>query len=375
MHLNDQQDSAAALRRSLVISGLGAGLIFGTAAALHGPSLPIHAARFGLSLPEAGLIVSLHWFGACTAVFALILGLRMGARMALGLIASGACLIALGVNWPVTLLGAILIGCGQGLSSAIFNSRFLAEFGARGPSFLGLSNAFFGLGSIFGPLALVAFGSEPRAVFAIVAVISVLLWPVATPARAEPAGTGRASLPVLRGRWLLLAGSVAVALEAGLAGLGPAALMAQGVSQQGAAFYASGFFAAFLLSRLSLFWLAPLIPARRLLLGGLGGAALAAAGAALIAPGAFFVLSGACVGVLFPGYFVLSTQVLGPGTRIASMLVAAALVGGALGPTALGLGMVGLGEGAFFALVCGLSVLATVAVALCVPAPARAEDT
>jgi len=367
MHITDDEDPAVATRRALVISGLGAAMIFGAAAALHGPSLPLYVARFGLTLPEASLIVSLHWAGACASVLALMLGVRMGARWALAMIGSGAALIALGPNWTITLAGAVLIGCGQGVSSSVFNMRFLNEFGARGPSFMGLSNAFFGLGAIMGPLALVALGNDPRMVFGIIAAVATALWPVARPPLAEPEATRRAPLPLWRGRWLVLAGAVAVALEAGLAGLGPSALIAGGVSQQGAAFYTSGFFAAFLLSRLSLFWLAPYIPARWLLLGGLSGAALAMAGAVLVATGPFFVVAGAFVGVLFPGYFVLATGHLGRGSRVASLLVAGGLTGGAVGPAALGAGTALAGEAALFPMLFGLATAAALVVALRVP--------
>lgn len=374
MHITDDAEMIRASRRALVISGLGAAMIFGAAAALHGPSLPLYAARFGLTLPEASLIVSMHWGGACAAVLVLMLGARMGARWALALIGSGGALIALGASWPVTLLGAVLVGAGQGVSSTVFNVRFLNEFGARGPSFMGLSNAFFGLGAILAPLALVALGNDPRLVFGAMALIAAALWPIARPPAADPAGTARAALPVWRARWFLVTGAVAVALEAGLAGLGPAALIAQGVSQQGAAFYTSGFFAAFLGSRLSLFWLAPHIPARMLLLGGLCGVAVAMAGAVFLVTGPFFVLAGVFVGVLFPGYFVLATGHLGRSRRVASLLVAAGLTGGAAGPALLGLGTAWAGAAALFVMLLVLAAVAALMTALLLPRSASADS-
>jgi len=367
MLVTEDADLIRATRRALVISGLGAAMIFGAAAALHGPSLPLYAARFGLTLPEAGLIVSLHWGGACASVLVLMLGARMGARWALGLIGAGAALIALGLNWPMTLAGAVLVGAGQGVSSTVFIVRFLNEFGARGPSFMGLSNAFFGLGAIVAPLALVAMGNDPRMVFGGIAVIAAALWPVASPPAAEPDAARRAPMPIWRARWFLMTGAAAVALEAGLAGLGPAALIAQGTSQQGASFYTSGFFAAFLGSRLSLVWLAPHIPARVLLLGGLGGVAVAMLGAVFVATGPFFVLSGVFVGILFPGYFVLATGHLGRRARVGSLLGAAGLTGGAAGPAALALGTAWAGEAALFALLGALAAASALLGALLLP--------
>jgi len=367
MHITNDEDLILATRRALVVSGLGAAMIFGAGAAMHGPSLPIYAARFGLGLPEASLIVSLHWFGACVSVLTLMLGARMGARWALALIGAGGALIALGVSWPLTLAGAMLVGAGQGVSSTVFNVRFLNEFGVRGPSFMGLSNAFFGLGAILAPLALVALGNDPQLVFGGLALIAAVLWPIARPPVAEPEATRRAALPFWRARWFLVAGAVAVAVEAGLAGLGPAALIAGGVSQKGAAFYTSGFFAAFLGSRLSLFWLAPHIPSRVLLIGGLSGVAATMAGAIFVATGPFFVLAGAFVGVLFPGYFVLATGHLGRSSRVGSLLVAAALTGGAAGPAGLSLGTAWAGADALFAMLGVLAAGAALLVVLVVP--------
>lgn len=360
-------DSIARTRRALMISGLGAALIFGAAAALHGPSLPLYAERFGITLAEASLIVSLQWAGACASVLVLMLGVRMGARWAMALIGSGAALIALGAGWGLTLAGAVLVGAGQGVSSTVFNMRFLNEFGPRGPSFLGLANAFFGLGAILAPLALVALGNDPQTVFAVVAVMAASLWPFARPAPQPPGpAPSPAPLPIWRARWMLIAGAAAVALEAGLAGLGPAALMAGGASQQASAFYASGFFAAFLGSRLALFWLSPYIAPRTLLLGGFVGITVAMAGATLLAAGPFFVLAGAFVGVMFPGYFVLSSTLLGRNTRVASLLIAGGLAGGALGPVMLGGATALAGAAALWPLLCLLALAATLLVALAV---------
>jgi len=364
--------SEATGRRLLLGSGLGSALMVGATVALHGPSLTLYAQRFGIGLTDAALIVAAQWGGAFLAVGALMVGARLTARWALGAIGLGCGLIAAGVSWPLTLLGALILGCGHGLSSAVFNSRLLAEFGPRGPSVLGLANALFGVGAIASPLVLVGMGNDPQRVFLFIAIGALALWPFATPPRRPPAeaGTGLPLRRLLRnGRGVIWVGVVAVGIEAALAGLGPAALIARGATQEGAALATSALFAAFVASRLSLVWLALRVPALRLLQAGFGGLALCMAGALLGPPEPFFVVAGLCVGVLFPAYFVLGSAMIGATPRTGSVLVAGALAGGVGLPAALG----GVGA-ALFPVLGALSLLTLIALRWLVPGPVAPSD-
>ncbi len=363
-----QMQADVAGRRLLLGVGLGSALAVGATVALHGPSLPLYANRYGITLADAAAIVAAQWGGAFLAVASLMLGARLTARWALGALALGCGLIAAGVSWPLTLAGAVILGCGHGLSSAVFNSRLLAEFGVRGPSVLGLANALFGVGAIAAPLLLLAFGNDPRIVFALLALGAAALLPfarppvrVATGAAADgPMAEGLGNL-IRRGRGVVWVGVGAVGAEAALAGLGPAALIARGTTQEAAALWTSALFAAFVLARLSLVWLALRIPARRLVQAGLAGLALAMAGAALGPPGPFFAAAGAAVGILFPSYFVLGAEALGRTPRAGSVLVAASLAGGVGMPAVLA----GIGAALF-------PVLGVFAVLLFVALPALA---
>ena len=327
-----------AARRLLLGTGLGSAWVVGSTVALHGPSLTLYAAKYDIALADAALIVAAQWGGACLAVAGLMAGLRLTARWALGALAIGCATIALGISWPVTLLGALVLGCGHGLSSAVFNSRLLAEFGPRGPSVLGLANALFGVGAIASPLLLVALGNQPGLVFWLLAAGAAVLWPFAHPPvqPAEPL-TGRRTLGqiLFEARGVVWIGVIAVGVEAALAGLGPAALIARGATQEAAALLTSALFVSFVAARLSLVWLSLRVGARRLVQAGLGGLVLCMAGAALLPPAPFFVAAGLCVGVLFPAYFVLGAQVLGATPRSGSVLVTAALAGGVGLPAAL----------------------------------------
>lgn len=337
-----ERPASAVGRPRLVVSGIGCATIVGGGVALHGPALPFYRDGFGLSETAAALIVSLHWAGACIAVGAVMFGLRLGARGALAAFGLGAALIALWSSWPLALLGAMLLGAGQGISSAVFNSRFLTEFGSRGAALVGLSNAAYGFGAIVAPALLVAMGNDPAKVFAGMAVIALALWPVATPAprTAAPDSDRRSVMPGALRDWrrglpLFLIGGGCVGVEAALAGLGPSALIQSGTSETRAALLTSLFFVAFLGARLLFSWLSLRIAAYRLLQAGLVCLVACSLGARLIAPEPFFVAAGACTGILFPAFFVAGADRLGRDAQTAAVLVFTAIAGGMVLPGAL----------------------------------------
>jgi fucose permease len=326
-----------------MVSGIGCATIVGGGVALHGPALPFYRDGFALSETGAALIVSLHWAGACVAVAAVMFGLRLGARGALACFGLGAALIALWSSWPLALLGAMLLGAGQGISSAVFNSRFLVEFGARGAALVGLSNAAYGFGAIIAPALLVALGNDPAMVFAGMAIIALMLWPVATPATASSAAaepTLHRRMPAALRDWrrglpLFMVGGGCVGVEATLAGLGPSGLIVTGTSETRAALLTSLFFVAFLGARLLFSWLSLRIAAFRLMQWGLACLLLCSLGAWSVAPEVFFVATGACTGILFPAWFVAGAERMGRDAQTAAVLVFTAIAGGMVLPGAL----------------------------------------
>jgi fucose permease len=124
-----------------------------------------------------------------------------------------------------------------------------------------------------------------------------------------------------------------------MTGFGASALIDRGLGDAGAARLVSGFFAAFLLVRVGLFWLAGSLPPALLFAGGLGGTAACGALAAM-APGpaqagAAFVLSGAFVGVTWPSFYVWASARLGGDPRLGAAVLLASQAGAVLGPLAL----------------------------------------
>jgi fucose permease len=333
-------DVARTLRSGLFWTGSATFVLIGAAAALYGPALPAFARAFGLSVAEAGLLVSAHNMGGLVGLLASAALGVVTARQSILIIVAGAALIASGLAWWLTLVGAVLLGAGYGLVAAVLNRRFLTESGAEGPAMVGLLNAIFGIGAIGGPMLLLAVGGSPGLAFALVAVAMLLLVPFASGGVAEaPAAIAHRRL--LRSPGILLLGAAAIGFEVSLIGLGPAALVARGTPEADAAWLASLFFAFFLASRVSLVWLAPRFRPLSLLAAAFAAGAVLAGTAAVAPPGLFFAVAGASVGILFPTYFVAAAQALGTDARAAALTLASGYVGAVLLPAAMS-GLIGL---------------------------------
>jgi len=159
----------------------GTMLLEGAVAALYGPLVPTIAARFHISLPEAGLVLGVHFFGALVGVPLGWLAMRRArgsaiVSCALLCLTSGALGVALAASWALFLAGAFAIGVGFGGLSISFNT-FLARSPLSGRARrLSVANAGYGAGSVVGPLLVVlARPHNFRFLFAGVAISAVVL--------------------------------------------------------------------------------------------------------------------------------------------------------------------------------------------------------
>lgn len=318
--------------RRLLASGMLAFAAVGSVPAIFGVGLPAWSARFDLAPGEGGTLLAAYGAGAFASVLAGLLGARLTFRPGLAVMGAGAALLGLAPAWGAALAAAFVLGLGFGIVVTVVNRRFLHDFGDRGPGMLGLVNAVTGLGAIAAPLLATAAGG-PGPVLLGLALLCLLTIPLGTP---EPARTVAGGLPPLGDPRLLVllfvAGSVAI--EAAMTGFGVAALIAGGIGEAGAARLASGFFAAFLLVRVGLFWLAGSVPPAALFALGLGGTAACAA-LAPAAPGPAYVLAGAFVGITWPSFYVWASARLGGDPRLGAAVLLASQVGAVLGPLAL----------------------------------------
>ena len=358
-------DEARFQRLALLITGCAAFTMMGAGLSLYGPSVLSYQRLFGLTPGDAGWVLSAHWVGSLSGVLVMFLfpG-RIGPRPGLFLLAAGGGLLGAGVSWGVTLLGAVTLGLGYGLLTAVFNPRILALFGARGPAMLALINAVFSLGAIMAPLAFSMVTSNPERLFMLMGALTFAVFLAAGPASRTKtsgavAGTGfRINLPIL------ILGALGIGLEVSLVGLGPSALVQSGIDEVTAAKLLSAFYLTFLLGRIVLIFIADRLPAFAIFLAGMVLTSAGLLGCALISPQWFFAPIGIAAGLFFPGYYVTGTAQLGNDPRVSPFLIGVAQVGAMLLPLGLAQTIEPLGLRGFFwvaaALTLGLSVMAAV---------------
>lgn len=358
-------------RSGLFWSGALVFVVMGVISAVYGPALPALARGGEVALAEAGVLVSLHALGGLLALIAGAVFGGVTGRLSVGAALLGAAMIAAAGPWVLTMAGALIMGAGYGLTATVYNRRMLVQMGARGPAMVGLLNATFGIGSIAGPLVLVAAGGSVTLTYGLIALALAAILPVADLGRDPaasvagagpvPARTGSDPVSVretLRRPAILGLGAVAIGIEAASVGLGPAALIALGLGEREAAFTASAFFALFLLGRLSLVWIAARIPALRLLALALASASACFAVATVAMPALFYTLAGGAVGLFFPAYFVAASGRYGTDERVGAVVLAAVYVGAAGVPAVAALAMGVAGGSALFALLAVVGVVA-----------------
>lgn len=350
---------------ALLIAGILSFAVMGAGQSLYGPALPAFAREFGLTVGQAGWLVSALWIGSAAGVALMFFrGKNVTPRHALAVMVVGSGIIAAGIGWWPTLAGSVIFGIGYGISAVVLNPRVLRAFGTRGPSMVSLLNAMFAVGAILAPLGFVAIGSNPQLAFAVVAGSCALIWLVAgTGATAEEDTTNVSQKPYRFRAGLLCFGVICIGVEACLIGLGPTALIAAGASEETAARALSGFFVAFLIARTVLVFVAHRVPPFAIYAGAMTGAAACALGAVVFPAVPFFMAMGAFAGLFFPGFFVTASRVMGDDPRVTPTIIAAGLVGGIPSPVILGFLVEGMGERGFFQIIAGLTVV-TAAVAL-----------
>lgn len=344
---------------ALLVAGILTFAIMGAGQSLYGPALPAFARGFGLTVGQAGWLVSALWIGSAAGVALMFWrGRHVTPRHALGVMVVGTAIIAAGIGWWATLAGSVIFGMGYGISTVVFNPRVLRAFGVKGPSMVSLLNAMFAVGAIAAPLAFVAIGSNPQLAFAAVSVICALIWLVAgTGEKAEEATTAAVTKPYRFRAGLLCFGVVCIGVEACLIGLGPTALIATGASEETAARALSGFFVAFLIARSALVFVAHVVPPFAVYAGAMTGAAVCAIGAVLFPAVPFFIAMGAFAGLFFPGFFVTASRVMGDDPRVTPTIIAAGLVGGISSPVILGWLVGGMGERGFFQIIAAVTLI------------------
>jgi MFS transporter, FHS family, glucose/mannose:H+ symporter len=331
---------------AVTLAGFGIFLIVGAAQASYGPSIPHIAARFGLHVATAGLIVTAHFAGECVGVAALGLAeSRFGLRLCLlfsgSLFGAGLLAAAAAPTWPLLLVAVGFLGCGAGGLVILVNLYFATAFGKRSPAMLGLVNSVYGAGSFLGPALIAVAGTYPP-VFAVLGAIGLAgTTGFLQPPRTVP--TTPAPSYVVSGRKLGFVIAFAAmlfvyeGLEAGIGAWEATDLISLGNSAQFAAAATSLFWIAFTIGRAVSAPLAVRLTAPGLLLGALAIATVLLIGIRLhvYAPAAF-ALVGLCAAPIFPVVLTWLSKVVPHATTAMTYAILGAIIGSAVIPAVLG---------------------------------------
>lgn len=348
---------------ALLVAGILTFAVMGAGQSLYGPALPAFSREFGVSVAEAGSLISALWIGSAVGTAAMFLiGRHIRPAHSLAVMAAGAALVAAGIGWWGMVAASVIFGTGYGIAASVFNPRVLKAYADRGPAMVSLLNATFAAGAILAPLAYVWGGSRPMLAFAVVAVLCALTFFVALPASRDAAAEAARPTQPYRFRPLILTFAIfGIGTEACLIGLGPTALIRAGVSETGAAQLLSGFFVSFLLIRIALVFVAGMVQPFTLYLAAMGFSALCALAATVLPPGPFFVLLGLSAGMFFPGAYVTATRQMGDHPNVAPSILAAGQVGGIASPILLGGMLEQMGDRGFFWVIGSVALAVTLA--------------
>ena len=174
--------STEVIFRSLAITSATVDLIvFGMISSLFGPLLVTLAHRFHLSLPAAGVVLSVYFIGAFCGVpigwFAMKRFTGAAVLSATLLItALGACGAALSTQWAMFLASVFFLGLGfGGVDFSLISLLVRTRTTGRGRR-LSVTNAGYGLGAVLGPLLVVVIRPHNyRLLYVAIAIAVVVL--------------------------------------------------------------------------------------------------------------------------------------------------------------------------------------------------------
>ncbi|MEQ9520667.1 MAG: hypothetical protein RLN89_14650 [Parvibaculum sp.] len=361
------------------VTGLALFTLLGGGQALFGPSLPSFQAIHGLSVPEAGLILTFYWMGGLSAVLLILVPglaalMRWRAGFASALLALGCFGVSDSGAWPLALAGAALMGAGHGLLTVGLNGFFAASFGARTPVLLNLLNAMFGVGAVGAPILLVSLGGDVEAVFRVLALCFCLLLPVAVMlddragGEVARASAGFASLirTARTHAFFLVLMGIAVGLEVAIVGWGVTVLSAALMPLDEARTFTSFFYVSFTCARLAAVGLSFRVQPSHFVLGGFLSAValLIVANSGGTFAGYAFALLGFSIGPLFPNLFAWAAPLIAKEPPLSALVICAGMLGGIAGPTLLSsLGSL-LGQGYAFYALAAIALFASVMVTI-----------
>ena len=327
-------------------------ITIGGAAALFGPLLSAIAARFHTTLPVAGTSLSVYFIGG---FIGMLLGWylvhhfegRVAARSGLLTMTVGGVGVTLAASshqWAVFLVAAGLMGLGFGILDFTLNTVLARTPEAGRAHRLSFANAFWGIGSVIGPLIIVVLRpTNFPLLFGLVGLttlgLSGLLGgmsapPIALDPDAGDRETRRANRPILI--TFITGMMLYVALEIATSGWLASHIHALGYSQSVGSLVTAVFWIGFTIGRLIGGWLHRYLSAAQLVLGGLGLSLVLSLVAlqstlALVA----YPLLGLALANIYVFGIIWYQSFVGTDPRGISILIIATMVGGIIGPSAI----------------------------------------
>lgn len=188
-------------RRQSLAGCYTAMLVIGLLMSVYGPLVTEFRDRFELTESSAGAALGTQSVGAVIGVLLAQQALRRWGNRAtvtaaLALITLGAVTISAAPAWAALLAGTAVAGLGFGAVDSTVTQIILTGSGARGPSRANIAHAWFGIGTVTGPVLVAACGAgQWRLIFAGAAVVTVVAAWAATGLAARPTPIDAASEP------------------------------------------------------------------------------------------------------------------------------------------------------------------------------------
>ncbi|MHB2029144.1 MAG: MFS transporter [Acidimicrobiales bacterium] len=332
---------------SAFASTTGIFILMGAVTSLFGPLLVSFTHHFHLSLPSAGLALSVYFVGATLGVLPGWLGLkRLQGRVvlagALVIIVLGAAGAAYGATWTIFLTSVFLIGLGFGALDIGLNT-LLARTAVEGRARrLSIGNAGYGVGAVICPLAIIAIHPENfRTLFVALGVLAVILSMLSSGVHAPPLHTeplqGEITKMKAQRRPILATFVIAyifyVAIETSASGWMSTELHGVGYAQSTGTLVTAGFWAGLAIGRFVGGPLYQRLSDSKLVLGGLALATLTC-GAAFVNSAApfLFPLLGLIIASIFPMGLIWYTKLCPHDSDGLSTLILFMMIGGVAGP-------------------------------------------
>jgi MFS transporter, FHS family, glucose/mannose:H+ symporter len=319
--------------------------LMGALIAAYGPLLEHLTRRFGVDLPVAGSVISVHFAGGLCGVLVAMQTLqrrdgRQTLMPALGLAAAGCVVVAIAPAWPVLLAGVFVIGVGFGGLVIALNQLAAYSAGPRRAGLLNALNAAYSAGAVAGPVVVAGFAaSHFSAIYLAFAALTIAIIPAAAGVRGRLPGAGGAtggpSLLVLA---FVFAFVFYVGIENGTGGWMTSHLESTGVASVEAATLTSGFWLAVLAGRLAIASIPADVSERTVVLASAAAATACLAATALpaAAPVAY-IAAGLAMAPIFPTAIVWLARLRPDDARTTAWLFPATSVGGIAGPGAIGI--------------------------------------